>query len=224
MANFTLNDFVATKISSKLANRIITESNQYADGVGSSTLGTAKSYADSVGTNTLSSAKSYADALMPTGTMIFYAGPNIPAGFLLCNGAAVSRTTYANLFSKIGTYWGAGDGSTTFNVPDLRDRVIQGVNTYSLGTAIPAGLPNITGNLFIDYGDNKTPWMRGFTAFTAFTRSGYTAGRLSQSGYGSSVDGNPNSLSFNANSSNSLYGKASIVQPAAASTYILIKI
>ncbi|MCD1627044.1 tail fiber protein [Seohaeicola saemankumensis] len=59
--------------------------------------------------------------------MIFpYAGAAAPAGFLLCDGAAVSRTTYAGLFSLIGTAYGAGDGSTTFNVPDLKGRVPVG--------------------------------------------------------------------------------------------------
>jgi microcystin-dependent protein len=47
------------------------------------------------------------------------AAPSIDPGFLACDGSAVSRTTYASLFSAIGTTYGAGDGSTTFNVPDL---------------------------------------------------------------------------------------------------------
>jgi microcystin-dependent protein len=55
--------------------------------------------------------------------MIFpYAGASAPTGFLLCDGSAVSRTTYADLFTLISTTYGAGDGSTTFNVPDLKGR------------------------------------------------------------------------------------------------------
>ena len=62
--------------------------------------------------------------------MIFaYAGASAPTGFLLCDGSAVSRTTYAGLFSLIGTTYGAGDGSTTFNVPDLRGRFAIGAGT-----------------------------------------------------------------------------------------------
>jgi microcystin-dependent protein len=62
--------------------------------------------------------------------MIFpYAGATAPTGFLLCDGAAVSRTTYADLFALIGTTYGAGDGSTTFNVPDLRGRFAIGAGT-----------------------------------------------------------------------------------------------
>jgi microcystin-dependent protein len=57
------------------------------------------------------------------GVLMPYAGATAPSGYLLCDGAAVSRTIYAALFTAIGTAYGAGDGSTTFNVPDLRGRV-----------------------------------------------------------------------------------------------------
>jgi microcystin-dependent protein len=55
-----------------------------------------------------------------------YAGVSVPTGTLLCDGSAVSRTTYAALFAVIGTVWGAGDGSTTFNLPSLKGRVLAG--------------------------------------------------------------------------------------------------
>jgi phage-related tail fiber protein len=57
---------------------------------------------------------------------MWYAANTAPTGFLKANGAAVSRTTYADLFAAIGTTFGAGDGSTTFNVPDLRGEFIRG--------------------------------------------------------------------------------------------------
>ena len=60
------------------------------------------------------------------GQVIFTAGANAPSGFLKCNGQLVSRTTYASLFAVIGTTYGAGDGSTTFAVPDLRGEFIRG--------------------------------------------------------------------------------------------------
>lgn len=69
-----------------------------------------------------------AGAAMPVGAVVPYAGATAPAGWLLCDGAAVSRTTYANLFAVIGTAFGPGDGATTFNVPDLRDRVPLGAS------------------------------------------------------------------------------------------------
>ena len=67
----------------------------------------------------------YADA--PIGTISPFGGSVIPNGYLLCNGQAVSRTTYAELFAVIGTAFGKGDESTTFNVPDLREAVPKGV-------------------------------------------------------------------------------------------------
>ena len=64
--------------------------------------------------------------LMPTSTVLPYAGASAPTGYFLCDGSAQSRTTYAGLFAIIGTTYGVGDGSTTFNIPDLRGRVIAG--------------------------------------------------------------------------------------------------
>lgn len=63
---------------------------------------------------------------LPPGTVICHAASSPPTGFLECNGAAVSRTTYAALYAAIGTTWGAGDGSTTFNLPDLRGEFARG--------------------------------------------------------------------------------------------------
>lgn len=64
----------------------------------------------------------------PTGRIVIWPTTSVPAGFLLCNGQAVSRTTYAALFAVIGTTWGSGNGSTTFNVPDLRGVFLRGLD------------------------------------------------------------------------------------------------
>lgn len=64
--------------------------------------------------------------LVPVGSVFSYGGASAPAGFLLCYGQAISRTNYAALFTVLGSTFGAGDGSTTFNLPDLRGRVIAG--------------------------------------------------------------------------------------------------
>lgn len=61
-----------------------------------------------------------------TGMIIPFSGSSVPSGYLLCDGSAVSRSTYSTLFGVIGTTYGSGDGSTTFNVPDLRGRVPAG--------------------------------------------------------------------------------------------------
>jgi microcystin-dependent protein len=63
---------------------------------------------------------------VPTGAVLDFAGSTAPGGFLLCYGQAISRTDFANLFSVIGTTYGSGDGSTTFNLPDFRGRVVAG--------------------------------------------------------------------------------------------------
>ena len=83
---------------------------------------------------------------IPSGFILPFAGKSIPEGWLICNGAAVSRTEYAALFSAIGTTWGEGDGSTTFNLPDLDERFIEGtVDTSKVGEYVEAGLPDIIG-------------------------------------------------------------------------------
>lgn len=68
------------------------------------------------------------DRLLPTGMLAPFAGAAAPTGWLLCDGTAVSRTTFAALFTAIGTTYGAGNGTTTFNVPDMRGRVPVGVD------------------------------------------------------------------------------------------------
>jgi microcystin-dependent protein len=65
---------------------------------------------------------------LPAGMLAPYAGATAPSGWLLCDGTAKSRTTYADLFTAIGTTYGTGDGSTTFNLPDLRGRVPVGAD------------------------------------------------------------------------------------------------
>lgn len=72
------------------------------------------------------------------GTVVAFAADTAPTGWLECNGAAVSRTTYALLFSVIGTTWGAGNGTTTFNLPDLRGEFIRGWD-HGKGTDVDGG-------------------------------------------------------------------------------------
>ncbi len=82
-----------------------------------------------IANNTISQAQidaAFAQSLVPTGCIMPFAATNAPDGWLACTGVAVSRQTYAALFAVIGTTYGAGDGSTTFNVPDLRGRAMFG--------------------------------------------------------------------------------------------------
>ena len=83
---------------------------------------------------------------VPTGSILWFATNNAPSGFLACNGANISRTTYAGLFSIIGVAFGAGDGSTTFALPNLINKFIKGSNTVGAkndGTFLTL-LPNRT--------------------------------------------------------------------------------
>lgn len=80
-----------------------------------------------------------------SGMLVPYAGTSAPTGFLMCGGQAVSRTTYSDLFAVIGTTYGAGDGSSTFNLPDLQGRVVAGKDDMSGSSA--DRLTNQTGGL-----------------------------------------------------------------------------
>ena len=149
-------------------------------------------------------------AAVPTGTMLPFAGTSIPSGYLLCNGATVSRTTYAALFKVIGTKWGAGDGSKTFQLPDVTDRVLEGTTDGTkVGTYLEAGLPNITGTTYagMQYGSP--------TGAFSFKASQGLRGRTgSDYGYAD--------MKFNASGSSSLYTK-NTVQPKACQLLIIIK-
>jgi microcystin-dependent protein len=95
----------------------------------------------------------------PPGLFGSFAMPTAPAGWLLCNGTTVSRTIYSNLFAAIGTYWGAGDGSSTFGLPDGRGYFLRGFNNGSgtspdvgrtFGSAQTDAIRNITGTFITD--------------------------------------------------------------------------
>lgn len=95
-----------------------------------STDASTKGYTDTQDTATQTAAIGLA---APSGAVLAFARSTAPTGWLAADGSAVSRATYAALFTAIGTTFGAGDGSTTFNVPDLRGYFIRGVNTSGSG-------------------------------------------------------------------------------------------
>lgn len=84
-------------------------------------------------------------SIVPSGTTVPYAGTTAPDGWLFAYGQAVSRSTYAALFTAIGTTYGSGDGSTTFNVPDLRGRVVAGQD--DMGGSSANRLTGLSGGL-----------------------------------------------------------------------------
>ena len=113
--------------------------------------------------------------MVPSGAVLYFAGQSAPAGWLKANGAAVSRTAYAALFAAIGTTYGAGDGSTTFNLPDLRGEFMRGWDDgrgidhgRAFGSAQGDAIRNITGSL--DVGTNS-----GHQLFDVATTTGALA-------------------------------------------------
>ncbi len=115
----------------------------------------------------LAGATMYADA--PIGSIQAYGGTTAPTGWLLCQGQAVSRNTYAELFAIIGTAYGSGNGSTTFNVPDLREATTKGVglsgksdNHYDAdGVALGEFIEDrIQSHLHSAYTGNKNGWIQ----------------------------------------------------------------
>lgn len=160
----------------------------------------------------------YADLsdLMPTGVVLPFGGSTVPNGWLLANGAAASRSGKARLFSVYGTTFGAGDGSTTFNLPDLRDRYIIGVNTNALGTQIAEQLPNINGRFTLRSGTmGSEPVAGGVFSHSTGTRLNPTSNNSSTS--------NENIITFDAHSYNSTYTGSGKVYPLSLALNFIIK-
>lgn len=144
----------------------------------------------------------------PVGTIIAVAYTGVPEGYMHCNGAAVSRTTYVNLFNKIGTFYGDGDGSTTFNLPNTVARFLEG--GISAGTYYEAGLPNITGNI---------------SAFRINISGAFEGSNNTNryDGWEDKEDEYAVSTSFDASRSNRIYGASNTVQPPAMTVIYCIK-
>ena len=126
---------------------------------------------------------------LPAGAIIAFGSTVAPSGYLLCDGAAVSRTTYADLFAAISTTWGAGDGSTTFNLPDGRGGVLRGTGTGSVngrdkvGPAVGAKqedqMQRITGAFDIDSQSRAISGTGSFSIGTIPTSQGAASGSFS---------------------------------------------
>lgn len=149
---------------------------------------------------------------IPTGSVIPFAGETPPEGFLLCNGQEVSRVTYSRLFNVIKEKFGAGDGVTTFQVPNLVEKFIEGTES-SVGQTLNAGLPNITA---------------GFAAYTY--QNGSPSGKMkgtitntNQVGTGGGSDRTFVQFSLDASRNSDVYGKSNTVQPPAVKMLLIIK-
>lgn len=153
---------------------------------------------------------------VPTGAICFFATTAIPTGWLLCDGSRVSRTEYAALFAAIGTKFGAGDGSTTFTLPNLGERFIEGTtDTAKVGQYLEAGLPNITGTLQVG----------AFPLHTAnHTGAFYGTNYGDADHHGQDTRSNvPEAFGIDASRSISIFGDSPTVQPAALELLPCIK-
>lgn len=86
---------------------------------------------EKIANNSISIIKLMSGIVIPSGSIIEFAGSTPPTGWLVCDGSEVSRLTYATLFDAIGTIYGSGDGSTTFNLPNLQDRFPLGSSSFA---------------------------------------------------------------------------------------------
>ena len=149
------------------------------------------------------------------GSISLFAGATIPEGYLLCDGAALSRTVYAELFSAIGTTWGNGDGSTTFNLPDFSGKFIRGTggNAAALGTVQAEGLPNAEGWFQLRYGsivsaDNS---MFTFIQDTTTTSASYTGQQATTK------------ITMSLSGANPIFGASNHVTPENCALNVIIK-
>ena len=146
---------------------------------------------------------------VPAGTLLPFAGTTVPDGYLLCNGANVSRADYANLFAAIGTKWGEGDGSTTFTLPNFNDRFIEGTtDTEKVGQYLEAGAPNISGTFYAVNGNTTG----------AFTHSGNTNIISDGARWGGQTN-----VSCDASLCNTSYGSVDTIQPCSGYSLMIIK-
>ena len=145
----------------------------------------------------------------PIGNIIMIGFDGVPDGYLKCNGATVSRSTYSELFNVIGVTYGEGDGSNTFQLPDFQNRVPWGKADDATLGYIEAGLPNIEGHFTVGGG-----------------YGGYRDGAFynwSSSDCNQNYGGTGPGWGFDASKSNSIYGKSTTVQPPSCKTVFCIK-
>lgn len=171
-----------------------------------------KEQIDSVSTTVSSSLKTLLNKLWKIGDIKASVKNANHDNWFLCNGQAVSRVTYSELFSIIGTNFGAGDGKTTFNLPDYRGKFLRGLggdSASNIYTTQAEGLPNITGS----FGGNKFGETTGAFTFKA-TVTGLSGGGDLEQG----------TATFDASRSSSIYGASSHVTPINQAVNYFIKV
>lgn len=159
-----------------------------------------------------------AQMIVPVGVVQAFAGATTPQGWLLCDGSAISRTDYAELYAVIGDTYGAGNGSTTFNLPNLVDKFVEGSATA--GTEKTAGLPNITGSFrYVAEGN-------GFLSTKSLDGAFYGSSNqtnLTNVTTATTSTSTPIVTNLDASRSSSVYGNSTTVQPPAVTMRYIIK-
>lgn len=135
-------------------------------------------------------------SVIPAGTIAPFGGGTVPDGWKLCNGSAISRTTYSALFSSIGTSHGQGDGATTFNLPDYRGQFLRG--RVDINTVSGSGTAASNNATFNNHGINRT-------GFKVRLSSGTLSGLAASTDYFAIVI-NSNTLAFATTQANALAG------------------
>lgn len=177
-------------------------------------------YLESLMTNYAGELRQYLDSQIaliekiPVGTTTTFAGNTPPSGWLICDGSAISRETYATLFEVIGITYGAGNGATTFNLPNAIGKFFEGSDVA--GVEKQAGLPNITGS-FITRPNNNPSGSGAFYSTWSAESGGLTA---QNADFGPQGRG---TTTLDASRSSSIYGASSTVQPPAITQLPIIK-
>lgn len=160
-------------------------------------------------------------AAVPIGTVIYYLGTEIPEGYLLTNGASVSKTDFADLYGVIGDKFGNVD-STHFNLPNTHHRFLEGTTTLSeVGTYVEAGVPNIPGAFDVSTGSAGYFSVTGSGPFFAYPNGAQpiviNSSAITYQGVGN------NKITFSPDLVNNVFGASTTVQTASMRILCLMR-
>ena len=168
----------------------------------------------------LKAIKVFGKRTVPIGVVVHYMGDIIPEGYLLCNGASLSRTEYPELFAVLGTKCGSAD-SAHFNIPNTHHRFLEGTTVLSeIGKYISEGLPNTSGDFPHNYigtysgATEEDRYSGGLRTVLIDTTPLYPTGTANHAYY---------HLSMDMSKSNSVYGASNTVQPSAMRSLVLVR-
>ena len=156
-------------------------------------------------------------SIVPIGTISAFVGNVAPDGYMVCNGSAISRSEYSVLFNMIGTMYGIGDGTNTFNLPDFRGKFLEGVPTgKNLGDIVEAGLPSINHTHSYYTATNRT--------YQGIESIGAVGGLITANGNKRYWNGETTTNTSTNSTVNGIYGKSDTVQPPAVCVNYIIKV